>query len=68
MSWGQALKEAAILLAKEIERHSAAQATTACAICGCTRDKHCACGEHCNGKTCTGCMGFAAKPTTTENT
>lgn len=72
-SFGQALKDVALRLAKEAERYVGAKDTTPCAGCNHLRSEHCGCGTSClapgdpadKGKgmyrSCE-CGGFTPKP------
>ena len=61
-SWfANALKEAAILLVKEVERHDEARQTLLCASCKHPRADHCGCGMHCISAGPCDCKGFDDK-------
>lgn len=62
-TWGQALKEIAVRVAREAERYVGAQDGTVC-LCDHPRSAHCGCGTVCLGTTDGGtarceCQGFA---------
>jgi hypothetical protein len=67
-TWQQALKDAALKLAREAERYVGANDAAPCVNCEDPRSAHCGCGMHCfgtmdgrgGGKPCE-CQGFVAK-------
>jgi len=65
-TWGQALKDVAVKLAREAERFVGANDASTCAGCAHPRSEHCGCGMYCtarpHGSTAPcGCQGFAPK-------
>ena len=65
-TWGQALKDAAVKLAREAERFVGANDASPCAGCAHPRSEHCGCGMCCTGRMDGGpasceCHGFAPK-------
>jgi hypothetical protein len=70
-TWGQALKDAAIKLAREAERFVGAHDEAPCGDCPHPRSRHCGCGMHCFDHTDGGtasceCKGFVPKPDQAE--
>jgi hypothetical protein len=67
-TWGQALKDIAVRVAREAERYVGAQSDAPCSGCVHVRSEHCGCGTVCLGPTDGGtarceCQGFASKET-----
>lgn len=65
-TWGQALKDVAVKLAREAERFVGATDASPCAGCAHPRSAHCGCGMYCTGRMDGGpancaCQGFAPK-------
>jgi hypothetical protein len=70
-TWGQALKAAAVKLAREAERYVGGHDEAPCVACSHARSQHCGCGTVClapadptdTGKVyrCCECQGFAPK-------